>query len=191
MVPWLLESLDRRWFTAEVPTFAVAWMDPAASLFLSALDHQHSSASQISKASQAMQHHCLRQLRRVAIQSPSRYFSTSTGLRRAFKEGDVVLLRPKKDAADGTLLKLQAAKTTHTHRGVVQHTDVIGKESRQIVRSSKGFEYRVHEPTLAEYVRLTPRLVTPVRLLPLKCTWKLCFVEFQLSGPSYTPLIPT
>jgi tRNA (adenine57-N1/adenine58-N1)-methyltransferase len=113
-----------------------------------------------------MRHHCLQQLRRVAVQTPAKHFTTSAGLRRAFKEGDTVLLRDKKDTIDGTLLKLQAAKTTHTHRGVISHADIIGKEPRQIVQSSKGFQYRVHEPTLAEYVRLTPRLVTPVRLLP-------------------------
>lgn len=115
-----------------------------------------------------MRNHCLGRLRRVRIQEPARFFSTNAGLRRAFKEGDTVLLRDKKDTIDGTLLKLQAAKTTHTHRGVIDHASIIGKEPRQIVRSSKGFEYRVHEPTLAEYVRLTPRLVTPVRLLPSK-----------------------
>lgn len=81
-----------------------------------------------------------------------------------------MLLRGKKDHVDGTLLKLQAAKTTHTHRGVIDHANIIGKETRQIVRSSKGFEYRVHEPTLAEYVRLTPRLVTPVRFLAFEHT---------------------
>lgn len=75
-----------------------------------------------------------------------------------------MLLREKKDAShDGTLIKLQAVKTTGTHRGVIKHGDIIGKEPRQIVQSSKGSSYRIHEPTLAEYVRLTPRLVTPVR----------------------------
>jgi tRNA (adenine57-N1/adenine58-N1)-methyltransferase len=77
-----------------------------------------------------------------------------------------VLLRDKRDAShDGLLVKLQAFKTTHSHRGVVKHADVIGKEPRQLVVSSKGSAYRIHEPTLAEYVRLTPRLVTPVRNL--------------------------
>lgn len=113
-----------------------------------------------------MRHHCLRQLRNVAAQRSAGRFSTSAYLRRAFKEGDTVLLRDKKDNVDGTLLKLQASKTKHTHRGVIDHANIIGKEPRQIVRSSKGFEYRVHEPTLAEYVRLTPRLVTPVRIIP-------------------------
>jgi tRNA (adenine57-N1/adenine58-N1)-methyltransferase len=63
------------------------------------------------------------------------------------------------------LLKLEAQKTAHSHRGVIKHADVIGKEPRQLVQSSKGASYRIHEPTLADYVRLTPRLVTPVRVL--------------------------
>jgi len=83
-------------------------------------------------------------------------------------EGDVVLLRDKKNTHhEGTLLKLAPSKKIVTHRGFIPHADIIGKEPRQIVRSSKGSSYRIHEPTLAEYVRLTPRLVTPVRFLPL------------------------
>jgi tRNA A58 N-methylase Trm61 len=58
---------------------------------------------------------------------------------------------------------LAPKKQSHTHRGVIEHSDIIGKQSRQVVRSTKGSHYRIHEPTLAEYVRLTPRLVTPVR----------------------------
>jgi tRNA A58 N-methylase Trm61 len=88
----------------------------------------------------------------------------------SYVEGDVVLLREKKDAHDGMIVKLQASKTLHSHRGVVQHTDIIGKEPRQLVTSSKGSSYRIHEPTLAEYVRLTPRLVTPVREPPITLT---------------------
>ena len=81
-------------------------------------------------------------------------------------EGDVVLLRDKKNTHhEGTLVKLEASKKVQTHRGTILHTDLIGKEPRQLVQSSKGASYRIHEPTLAEYVRLTPRLVTPVRLL--------------------------
>jgi tRNA (adenine57-N1/adenine58-N1)-methyltransferase len=74
-----------------------------------------------------------------------------------------VLLREKKDAHDGRLVTIRASKTTQTHRGVIKHADIIGKEPRQIVQSNKGAAYRIVEPTLAEYVRLTPRLVTPVR----------------------------
>lgn len=81
-----------------------------------------------------------------------------------------MLLRDKKDAAhDGNLIKLEASKITGTHRGSVKHADIIGKQTRQIVQSSRGTAYRIHEPTLAEYVRLTPRLVTPVRPQYFNC----------------------
>jgi tRNA (adenine57-N1/adenine58-N1)-methyltransferase len=60
-------------------------------------------------------------------------------------------------------MTLRATKVAHTHRGVIKHEDIIGMEPRQLVVSSKGSSSRIHEPTLAEYVRLTPRIVTPVR----------------------------
>lgn len=161
--------LDRRWFTAGIPTLSrsvnPAWpaLDPS---FFTRPRFELKTYKHRQLVNQAMQHHCLQQLRHVATQRSAGRFSTSAYLRRAFKEGDTVLLRDKASTQDGNLLKLQAAKTTHTHRGVIEHANIIGKEPRQIVRSSKGFEYRVHEPTLAEYVRLTPRLVTPVRPMP-------------------------
>ena len=101
------------------------------------------------------------------------------------------MLRGKKEHVDGTLLKLQAEKTTHSHRGVINHSNIIGTEARQIVRSSKGYEYRVYEPTLAEYVRLTPRIVTPVRLLSSEYARQLCGVELRLSNLSCILLTPT
>ncbi|KAF2651249.1 S-adenosyl-L-methionine-dependent methyltransferase [Lophiostoma macrostomum CBS 122681] len=92
-----------------------------------------------------------------------RHFTRASLLHRAFQDGDVVILRDKKDAShDGTLVKLRQANSTSNHRGIIKHADIIGKEPRQIVNSSKGTSYRIHEPTLAEYVRLTPRLVTPI-----------------------------
>jgi tRNA (adenine57-N1/adenine58-N1)-methyltransferase len=36
---------------------------------------------------------------------------------------------------------------------------------RDAVRSRKGNEYRIYEPTLAEYSSLSPRVVTPVSAL--------------------------
>lgn len=75
-----------------------------------------------------------------------------------------MLLRDKRDAPnDGTLIKLQASKTKTTHKGTIKHADIIGKEPRQRVLSSTSATYRIFDPTLAEYVRLTPRIVTPVR----------------------------
>lgn len=82
-----------------------------------------------------------------------------------------MLLKDKKDAShEGRLVKLRESKTIDTHNGRIDHSDIIGKQQRQIVRSSKGNAYRIHEPTLADYVRLTPRLVTPVRCPGHKCT---------------------
>lgn len=75
-----------------------------------------------------------------------------------------MLLKDKKHGSnEGRLVKLQASKIIQSHHGNLAHADVIGKEPRQLVQSSRGHSYRIHEPTLAEYVRLTPRLVTPVR----------------------------
>ncbi|KAF7444569.1 Adenine-N(1)--methyltransferase-like protein [Pyrenophora tritici-repentis] len=100
-------------------------------------------------------------------------------------QGDVVLLREKRDSHDGRLVKLKATGSTHTHRGVIQHADVIGKESRQIVQSSKGATYRVIEPTLAEYVRLTPRLVTP--LYPSDTNLIVSLLDIHVDRPSPDP----
>ncbi|EUC47723.1 hypothetical protein COCMIDRAFT_3350 [Bipolaris oryzae ATCC 44560] len=99
-----------------------------------------------------MRHSPLHLLQRLPLKTPARYFT----------KGDLVLLREKKDTHDGRLVKLQASKSTGTHLGVVQHADIIGRQPRQIVQSNKGASYRIHDPTLAEYVRLTPRLVTPI-----------------------------
>jgi tRNA A58 N-methylase Trm61 len=42
------------------------------------------------------------------------------------------------------------------------HNHIIGKRLREVVRSKKGKEYRISEPTLGEYTNLAPRIVTPV-----------------------------
>ena len=79
-------------------------------------------------------------------------------------EGDYVLLEEKRQTGTKELLvKLKPSGALNTHRGIIQHDEIIGKQTRQLVRTSRGL-YRIHEPTLADYVRLTPRLVTPVRL---------------------------
>lgn len=81
-------------------------------------------------------------------------------------DGSSVILRDKRDAShEGKLIRLGASKTTASHRGIIKHADIIGKEPREFVQASNGSTFRLHEPTLAEYIRLTPRLVTPVRHL--------------------------
>ncbi|KAF1991881.1 hypothetical protein K402DRAFT_416395 [Aulographum hederae CBS 113979] len=81
-----------------------------------------------------------------------------------FREGDRVLLRKNGDPKDeGTLLKpLSKTGVFESHRGKLPHSEIIGKRVRETVKSNRGSEYRLHEPTLAEYVRLTPRIVTPI-----------------------------
>jgi tRNA (adenine57-N1/adenine58-N1)-methyltransferase len=96
-----------------------------------------------------------------------------------------VLLREKKEVRDGRLVTLQASKSTGTHRGVIKHADVIGKEPRQVVQSNKGATYRVVEPTLAEYVRLTPRLVTPI--YPSDTNLIVSLLDIHVDTPSGGP----
>ena len=49
--------------------------------------------------------------------------------------------------------------------GDISHSEIIGKNERDLVNSSKGKGFRVNLPTLAEYITMTPRIVTPVSLL--------------------------
>lgn len=79
-------------------------------------------------------------------------------------EGDIVLLR-RIDAQDAAVIltkRLKVGGKIHSHRGDYQHSDIIGKKARDVVKSTSGKTARIHIPTLAEYVTLTPRLVTPV-----------------------------
>lgn len=79
--------------------------------------------------------------------------------------GDTALLRRfDRFDQDGLLLwPLKEAKTIHRSDGLLKHDDVIGKRVRDIVATHKGNKYRIHDPTLEDYVRLTPRFCTPVR----------------------------
>lgn len=76
-------------------------------------------------------------------------------------EGDRVLLRYKNEALRLTN-PLNQQGTTTTRFGDVEHKNLIGKQVRDIVITSKRWELRAHLPTLDEYVCMTPRLVTPV-----------------------------
>lgn len=92
-----------------------------------------------------------------------RNFTSTACCYRPFKEGDFVILRPRRDDGnDGLMFRLDPEKTQSTHHGAFTHSSIIGKEPRQTVLSSRQVGYRVHAPTLAEYVRLSRRLVTPL-----------------------------
>ena len=50
----------------------------------------------------------------------------------------------------------------NTRKGALSHAELIGKRPRDTVLSTQGESFRLFTPTLAEYVTLTPRLVTPI-----------------------------
>ena len=80
-----------------------------------------------------------------------------------YLEGDRVILQTKDGLKTPLFTKpLRCGKTVHSQMGGISHQAIIGKEARDIVKTSTGRELRVLTPTLDDYVRLTPRLVTPV-----------------------------
>lgn len=89
---------------------------------------------------------------------------------RPFAVGDHVVLRPTFDRTASPALRgpLKEEKRIETHRGIIHHDDIIGKRVRELVRTKPlksgrdGFDYRIQEPTLDEYVRFSRRLVTPI-----------------------------
>lgn len=85
----------------------------------------------------------------------------------SFQHGDSVLLNNSKDPSKSSFFvqKLDASKHVHGHVGKIAHQDIIGRSPRDTVTSSKNVWFRLVRPTLDDYVRLTPRLVTPVRVV--------------------------
>lgn len=99
-----------------------------------------------------------------------RYIST-------FKPDDLVILRQTNDRTAPPILSkpLSPGRTIQNHKGVIQHSDILGKEPRDIVSAVKASKnsdgtvrkriettYRVQPVKLEEYVRLSRRLVTPI-----------------------------
>lgn len=94
-----------------------------------------------------------------------RKYNTSSG---TVEEGDIVILR-RADRVDDrpTFTRpLKKGAAIETHYGTIKHDDLIGRiKNRDTITTTTGRRVRVHVPTLAEYVTLTPRIVTPVRYL--------------------------
>lgn len=79
-------------------------------------------------------------------------------------EGDkVIVKRISRDADDGWILTLDSSQKIESHKGFIRHQEIIGRPNGTLVRSHVGAQFRVFEPSLAEYVTLSRRLVTPVR----------------------------
>ena len=82
-----------------------------------------------------------------------------------------MLLRSKLKSSSKPILSkpLRSDHSIETHRGAIRHSNIIGTSPRDVVATTKDkADFRVHDPTLAEYVSFTPRLVTPVRVF-LNC----------------------
>lgn len=93
----------------------------------------------------------------------------ATSARNIIQEGDVVLFKSGHGAKEYTALTKHPLKhggTIDNHLGLFKHSDIIGTPYRQLVYSTSKTGIRksmsVHAPTLDEYVKLTPRTVTPV-----------------------------
>jgi tRNA (adenine57-N1/adenine58-N1)-methyltransferase len=74
---------------------------------------------------------------------------------RPFAPGDRVLLIDSKNRRH--LVNLTAGGQFHSHAGVLEHDEILGREEGISVRSSLGARLVVLRPTLAEYVLKMPR----------------------------------
>ena len=72
-----------------------------------------------------------------------------------FRVGDRVQLTGPKGRMN--TVTLEAGGEFHTHRGVLQHDDVIGKPDASVVFSSNEIEYLALRPLLTDFVMSMPR----------------------------------
>lgn len=76
-------------------------------------------------------------------------------LRGNFSEGDLVQLTDPKGKLH--TLTLVSGKAFHTHRGQLQHDDIIGKPSGSVLESTNGSVYLALRPLLDDFVLSMPR----------------------------------
>lgn len=82
--------------------------------------------------------------------------------------GELVMLIDTKDRR--YLVTLDAAKEFHSHAGFVAHSDIIGTDEGNVVRTTRGGAYTVLRPTLSDFVLKMPRgaqVIYPKDLGPL------------------------
>ena len=80
--------------------------------------------------------------------------------RSHFREGDQALITDRKGRR--YLIKLDAAGTFHTHLGNFAHSDLLGREDGSRLITSQGHWLLAVRPTMADFVRLMPRIATVV-----------------------------
>ena len=73
----------------------------------------------------------------------------------AFEVGDRVQLTDPKGRHYTVVL--EAGATYHTHRGSLQHDDLIGRPEGSVVNSAAGTSYLALRPLLTDYVLSMPR----------------------------------
>ncbi|KAI9692187.1 MAG: hypothetical protein M1822_006417 [Bathelium mastoideum] len=97
--------------------------------------------------------------------------------------GDIVLLRPKLKPSTRPLLTKPLRKDVpiYTSKGVISQSQIIGARVRDVIRSHTQNDFRIHEPTLAEYVSLTPRIVTPI--YPGDASLIVSLLDIHVSAP--------
>ncbi|MCJ1477514.1 hypothetical protein MMC13_006186 [Lambiella insularis] len=85
---------------------------------------------------------------------------------------------------------LRPGRVVQSKWGSIPHNSLIGKSARDIVASSTSREFRIHVPTLEEYVTMTPRLVTPVYPADANFIVSLLDLHFMpdASSSTYQPL---
>ncbi len=70
-------------------------------------------------------------------------------------EGDYVLLYL--DLRRTYMVKVEAGKTFHTHKGFIKLDDMIGKEFGATIQSSLGVEFTALKPSLTDYIMKSSR----------------------------------
>ncbi|KAI9656572.1 MAG: hypothetical protein M1821_004779 [Bathelium mastoideum] len=121
---------------------------------------------------------CLRALHSTPFRPLNRWYSS-----RVFQEGDIVLLRPKLKPSTRALLTKPLRKDVpiYTSKGVISQSQIIGARVRDVITSHTQNDFRIHEPTLAEYVNLTPRIVTPI--YPGDASLIVSLLDIHVSAP--------
>jgi tRNA (adenine57-N1/adenine58-N1)-methyltransferase len=88
--------------------------------------------------------------------TPTDPTAAPSGVRRGpFEVGDRVQLTDPKGRMH--TVELAAGKVFHTHRGGVEHDDLIGRPDGSVVTSSGGTPYLALRPLLTDYVLSMPR----------------------------------
>lgn len=72
-----------------------------------------------------------------------------------FREGDRVQLTGPKNKMH--TITLEAGKVFHSHKGPIEHNDIIGMPDGSVVRNTVGVEYLALRPLLNDFVMSMPR----------------------------------